>query len=105
MVQNAEGPSRETATIGRRGQTVIPAELRRRFGIEEGTLVIFEESEDGILIRPAVALPVERYEPRRKAELLLNNAVDGTDYERAREHVRAMGLDPDVIEHRNPETG
>jgi len=46
---------------------VIPAALRRRFGIEEGSLVVAEATEEGILIRPAVAMPVEIYTPRRKA--------------------------------------
>lgn len=82
---------------------MIPAALRRRFGIEEGTLVIFEETAEGILIRPAVALPVERYDQTRKAELLLNNATDKTDYNRARKAVRDMGLDPDSIDHQKPE--
>ncbi len=92
----------ETVRIGRRGQTVIPAGLRKRFGIDEGTLVIFEERPDGILIRPAVALPVEKYTPERKAELLLNNATDARDYARAVKEVREMGLDPKTIRHRKP---
>jgi AbrB family looped-hinge helix DNA binding protein len=93
---------RETATIGRRGQTVIPASLRKRFGIEEGRLVIFEETPEGILIRPAVALPVETYTPRRRAEFLLTNATDRRDYAAAVKAVKAMGLDPATIPHRKP---
>ena len=101
MVDRAR--DQETATIGRRGQTVIPASLRKRFGIEQGTMVIFEATDEGILIRPAVALPVERYSPERKAELLLNGAADAADYAEARRAVEAMGLDPDAIEHQRPE--
>ena len=51
----------ESAKVGKRGSIVVPAKLRKRFGIEEGTIVIAEEKEDGILIRPAVVVPVERY--------------------------------------------
>jgi len=40
--------------------------MRRR--LEEGALVIAEEREDGILLRPAVAMPVEIYTSERKAE-------------------------------------
>ncbi len=90
------------ATIGKRGQTVIPVPLRRRFGLDEGSLVIFEETPEGVLIRPAVALPLENYTPQRKAELLLNNATDADDYAKARRAVKALGLDPDAIEHRKP---
>lgn len=93
----------ETSKVGRRGTVVIPADLRRRFGIEEGTLVIAEEREDGILLRPAVALPVESYSPERVAEFLLSNAVDEADYANAVERVRGMGLDPGAIPHVKPE--
>jgi AbrB family looped-hinge helix DNA binding protein len=96
-------PKRETSKVGKRGAIVIPASLRKRFGIEEGTLVITEEREDGILIRPAVALPVENYSQERVAEFLLSNAVDAEDYANAVERVRAMGLDPDAIPHIKPE--
>ncbi len=92
----------EPSRVGKRGTVVIPASLRRQFGIEEGTLVVAEAREDGVLIRPAVALPVEHYTPERRAEFLLSNAVDAEDYERACEEVRRMGLDPAAILHRRP---
>ncbi|HSH80128.1 MAG TPA: AbrB/MazE/SpoVT family DNA-binding domain-containing protein, partial [Herpetosiphonaceae bacterium] len=60
----------ETTKLGKRGTLVVPAAIRRRFGLEEGSLVLVEEREDGILIRPAVALPVEQYTPERRAEFL-----------------------------------
>ncbi|CAN5547877.1 hypothetical protein BH24ACT21_BH24ACT21_18360 [soil metagenome] len=91
-----------TSKVGKRGAVVIPVELRRRFGIEEGSLVIAEATEDGILIRPAIAVPVETYTAERRAEFLLSNTVDRDDYERAREEVRRMGLDPDAVPHRKP---
>ena len=81
---------------------VIPASLRHRFGIEEGSLVITEEREDGVLIRPAVVMPVEIYTPERRAEFLLSNAVDAEEYARALEEVRRMGLDPATIPHHKP---
>jgi len=91
-----------TSRIGKRGTVVIPAALRRRFGIEEGSLVITEDRGEGIFIRPAVAVPLESYSQERKAEFLLSNAVDGEDYARAEEEVRKMGLDPAAIRHRRP---
>jgi AbrB family looped-hinge helix DNA binding protein len=92
----------ESAKVGKRGAIIVPAKLRRRFGIEEGSIVTAEEKEDGILIRPAVIVPVERYTPERKAEFLLSNAVGDSDYRRARKAVRKLGLDPDTILHRRP---
>ncbi len=88
--------------VGRRGTIVLPAKLRRRLGIEEGSLVVAEEREDGILIRPATVLPVEIYTPERRAEFLLNNAVAAHDYQRARAEVKRLGLDPDRIKHHRP---
>jgi AbrB family looped-hinge helix DNA binding protein len=93
----------QSARVGKRGAIVVPAKLRKRFGIEEGSIVIAEETEDGILIRPAIVVPVERYSAQRKAEFLLNNAIDGADYRKARREVRKMGLNPDSIRHLRPE--
>ncbi len=92
----------ESSRIGKRGTFVIPAKLRRRFGLSEGTAVIAEETEQGILLRPAVTVPIESYSPERRAEFLLSNAIDNEDYARAREAVQEMGIDPDSIEHRRP---
>jgi len=92
----------QSAKVGKRGAIIVPANLRKRFGIEEGTIVTAEEKEDGILIRPAVVVPVERYTPQRKAEFILSNAVDDSDYKSARKAVRKMGLDPDSIPHARP---
>ncbi|CAA9481890.1 MAG: hypothetical protein AVDCRST_MAG25-2821 [uncultured Rubrobacteraceae bacterium] len=94
-----------TSKVGKRGAVVIPAPLRRRFGIEEGTLVVAEATEEGVLIRPAIAVPVEVYSPERKARLLLENAVDASDYARAAAVVREeFGLDPDLLGTGPPET-
>ena len=92
----------ESARVGKRGAIIVPARLRKRFGIEEGSIVTAEEKDDGILIRPAVVVPIERYTPERKAEFLLSNAVDAADYQKARKEVRKIGLDPDKIAHRRP---
>jgi AbrB family looped-hinge helix DNA binding protein len=92
----------EITKIGKRGTIVIPAEMRRRLAFSEGTLVIIEECEDGLSIRPAVALPVEMYSPERKAEFLLSNAMDAKDYREAVKEVRRMELDPRRILHEKP---
>jgi AbrB family looped-hinge helix DNA binding protein len=92
----------ETTKVGKRGAVVVPARLRRKFGIEEGRLVIAEERPEGILIRPALALPVEIYTPQRKAEFLLSNAVDAEDYRAAVAEVKKMGLEPASIPHHKP---
>jgi len=92
----------EPSKVGKRGTVVIPAALRRRYGIKEGAMVIAEAREEGVLIRPAVILPVEVYTPERKAQFLLSTAVDREDYEDAVRAVCAMGLDPARIPHYKP---
>jgi AbrB family looped-hinge helix DNA binding protein len=92
----------EATKIGKRGTVVIPAKLRRLYGLEEGALVIVDGRDDGVLIRPAVALPIESYSAERKAELLLSNSVDDDDYEWACKQVRELGLDPKDIPHERP---
>ena len=92
----------ETSKVGKRGAVVIPARLRQRFGIREGDTVIAEEAEGGVLIRPAAVLPIEVYTRERKAEFLLNTAVDAEDYREAVAEVRELGLDPKRIAHHRP---
>jgi AbrB family looped-hinge helix DNA binding protein len=92
----------EVSKVGKRGTIVVPAVLRRKFGIEEGKLIVAEERPDGILIRPAVAMPVEIYSPERRAEFLLSNAVDAADYKAAVAAVKKMGLDAKRVPHHRP---
>lgn len=89
----------EVSKVGKRGAIIVPARLRRKFGIEQGRLVVAEERAEGILIRPAVAVPIEFYTPERRAEFLLSNATDAEDYRRAAAEVRRMGLDSERIPH------
>lgn len=92
----------EVTKVGKRGMVVIPVRLRKEFGLEEGSLVIAEKTNDGVLFRPAVALPTEIYSKERRAEFLLSNAVDLPDYRKALEEVKKMGLEPEKIAHHKP---
>lgn len=38
--------------ITKKGQTTIPVQFRRKYNLKEGSLVIFEETEDGLIIKP-----------------------------------------------------
>jgi len=44
---------RYEVVVTRKGQTTIPAELRRKYGIEEGTRLVVVDTGDGILFKPA----------------------------------------------------
>ena len=95
----------ETSTIRKRGTIVLPKQMRKRYGFEDGSVVIIEETPEGLLIRPAAVVPIEIYSNERKAEFILSNSLDSEDYELAREEVRGMGLDPDDIDHARPGEG
>lgn len=94
----------DTVQLGQRGQLTIPSRIRKLVGLDEGSLLVVEVREDGILLRPAIATPVdtERYSALRKAEFLLNNATDREDYLAARREVEAMGVNPDEVAHEAP---
>lgn len=64
-------PIIETIKVGKRGALVIPAKLRNRFGLKEGSLVIAEETPEGILLRPAIAIPTTVFTQEQVEELLL----------------------------------
>ncbi len=42
----------ETSVVTTKGQLVIPARLRRRFGIKKGTMVAFTEDNGRIIVQP-----------------------------------------------------
>jgi AbrB family looped-hinge helix DNA binding protein len=42
----------ETSVVTTKGQLVIPARLRRRFGIKQGTLIAFLEDDERIIVQP-----------------------------------------------------
>jgi AbrB family looped-hinge helix DNA binding protein len=44
-----------TGRIGKDGTVVIPAELRHRFGLDEGTPIVAEAHSDGVLVKVASA--------------------------------------------------
>jgi AbrB family looped-hinge helix DNA binding protein len=98
-------PSMVTAILGQRGVLTIPADIREALGLESGCSVLIEVREGAIVIRPAVTQPVEKYTLQRRAELLLNNAVVESDYQKVCETVRLMGFDPATIPHDRPRSG
>jgi bifunctional DNA-binding transcriptional regulator/antitoxin component of YhaV-PrlF toxin-antitoxin module len=83
------------------GSITIPDDLRERYGIEDGSLLLIEAGAEGILLRPTGWPEPEVYTPERIAEFLLNNAVDD-DYQEAIEEVKKLGINPATIPHNHP---
>jgi len=61
------------AVVQKRGQVTIPIELRRKLGIEEGGVVAFIETEDGVLISPREVLTMDALD--RIGEVLREQGV------------------------------
>src|SRR5206468_553168 len=57
-----------TLTVTSRGVVTLPAKLRRALGLRADDHLIAETTPDGLLLRPAVALPVELYTEQRIRE-------------------------------------
>ena len=55
-----------TVTITSRGVVTLPAKLRAVLGIKAEDQLIAEATPQGLLLRPAVTLPVEIYTPLRE---------------------------------------
>ena len=46
----------------------LPAKLRQALGLEPDDQLIAETTPEGLLLRPAVTLPIELYTPERERE-------------------------------------
>ncbi len=57
-----------TLTVTDRGTVTLPAKLRRALGIKAEDQLIAEATPEGLLLRPAVTLPIEIYSEKRIAE-------------------------------------
>lgn len=55
-------------TLSSRGTLTLPAKLRRSLGLKADDQLIAETVPGGLLLRPAVTLPVEMYTDERLAE-------------------------------------
>ncbi len=42
----------ETSVLTSKGQLLIPKRLRTKYGIKSGVKVVFEETADGVMIKP-----------------------------------------------------
>lgn len=57
-----------TLTINSRGVVTLPAKLRQAMGLKADDQLIAETTPQGLLLRPAVTLPLELYTPERLQE-------------------------------------
>jgi AbrB family looped-hinge helix DNA binding protein len=83
-----------TIKMGKRGTIVLPAKLRKQFGLEDGSLLVTEAKDGEIRIRPAFVIEPEVWSPQRKAYLTLINAMTQEEYDDVSALLREEGIDP-----------
>jgi len=52
---------RQNLTVSSRGQITLPVGIRKRLGIRSGGVVIAEERDGEVLLRPAAVVEIETY--------------------------------------------
>jgi bifunctional DNA-binding transcriptional regulator/antitoxin component of YhaV-PrlF toxin-antitoxin module len=62
-----------TLELGPKGTFTLPKKMREKFDLRDHSLISLEETPEGILIRPAVAFPIEIYSEERIKEFEQEN--------------------------------
>jgi len=63
--------------LTKKGQVTIPSHLRKRYGMQEGSTVAFEESSNGIIVKPVpdIADSAGRLSRYAKVEDVLDDLI------------------------------
>ena len=59
---------RENLIVSSRGQITLPASVRNRLGIKTGDVVILEDRDGEIILRPAAVVEIELYTDEQIAQ-------------------------------------
>ena len=59
---------RETLVVSSRGQITLPAGLRRRLGIKAGDVMILEDHDHGIVLKPGLVIEIQTYSDEQVAQ-------------------------------------
>ena len=52
---------RQNVMVSNRGQITLPAKIRKRLGIQSGGIVIMEDRDKEVVLRPAAVIEIETY--------------------------------------------
>ncbi len=53
--------------IQEKGQVTIPRQIRKKLNLKRGDLVVFVETEDGVMVKPASVVPEDERRDELKA--------------------------------------
>jgi AbrB family looped-hinge helix DNA binding protein len=72
--------------VSSRGQLTLPAEIRKKYGINEGSILVAEDRNGEIILRPATVMEVEYYTDTQIKEWV---AADSFKNDRERNEMRS----------------
>lgn len=91
-----------TIKMGKRGTLVLPAKMRKQFGLEDGSLLVTEVKDGEIRLRPALLYEPEVWSPEETAYFILINSMTREEWDRNLPHVLELGVDPAQIKGLEP---
>jgi len=91
-----------TIKMGKRGTIVLPAKLRKQFGLGDGSLLVTEAKDGEIRLRPAFVYEPSVWSPEETAYFILINSMTKEEWDRNLPGVLEMGVDPAKIEGLEP---
>jgi AbrB family looped-hinge helix DNA binding protein len=65
------------AILSDRGVITIPASIRQAFGLKANDELLIEQTDQGILLRPVISVPLEVYSEKRIADFASDEAAIG----------------------------
>jgi len=71
--------------VTRRGQTVIPAAIRKRYHIQEGDYLVWLDDGETIRVVPVARDPIHALRGRGRGEHLVERLIAARQEDRARE--------------------
>jgi AbrB family looped-hinge helix DNA binding protein len=72
-------------TVTRRGQTVVPATIRKRYHIQEGDQLVWLDDGQQIIVVPVPLDPIRALRGRGRGEKLVERLLASRQEERQRE--------------------
>ncbi len=88
--------------MGKRGTVVIPAKLRKQFGLEDGSLLVAETNQGAIRLRPIAVDEPEIWSDEERSFFILVNSMTKEEWDQNLPDVLALGVDPRKIDGLKP---
>jgi len=79
---------RQNLMVSSRGQITLPAKIRKRLGIQSGGIVIVEEGEGEVVLRPAAVVEIENYSDEEIARWDKEDRLDPAERDAIQKRLR-----------------